>query len=74
MHPHSQRIAIAKAVRIAADSLLEASERAHDLQRFQLSGELLDESLHLIHLASELLQLGFQPASAPPEYQEDLPF
>jgi hypothetical protein len=72
MDPFHQRVAIARCVREASQALLEASERASDLHRFQLSTELLEQGMELLELAGELLKLAGQPSLR--EQRPDLPF
>lgn len=77
MHPHAQRIAIARSLRRASDDLLEASERAHDLKRFQFSSQLLDLALQVLELAKEELELRKDPPSRPQcphDASDDVPF
>jgi hypothetical protein len=72
MDPFYERAAMARSVREASDSLLEASERACKLKRFETGDELLDESVRLHHLARQLLELP-RESSVPPD-QLDLPW
>lgn len=65
MHPHSQRIEIARRVRESADLLLEASERSFDARLMRLSSHLLDTSLALIETAGDLLELDGQLPQRP---------
>lgn len=73
MDPYMQRVLLARSVRNASDFLFEASERAHDLNRAQLSLELLDRALDSMNIAQELLDIARQPAPRP-YGSEDLPF
>jgi hypothetical protein len=72
MDPFYERAAMARSVRTASDSLLEASERACELKRFQVGHQLLDQSVQLHHLARELLELPRQATVS--EEQLDLPW
>ena len=64
MHPHSARIELAKHIRVSADELLEASERAYELKMDQLSSELLDLASQLIKTAVQILELGHRLSAA----------
>ena len=66
------RARIAGQARRGAEALFESSQRASELQLFQLSSQLLDLALQVDELARELLEL---PArSTEGEHRQRLPF
>ena len=67
-----QRARIAHSINVAAQSLLEGSERLHDLQRFDLSREAFELSLQALHLAKEQLDVLPQSPSCGRQVPEPL--
>jgi hypothetical protein len=69
MHPHSERVACARQLRLAHEHLLEASERAHQLHLFELDSELLHIGCQLLNIAGELLELDSKRPTPPAKHE-----